>query len=156
PFHPKAHLVFDHHLSEKMRNKGEHDNYIIEPDAPSAARVVWDYYGGLSTFPKEWEEMMIAVDKGDSADFTRDEVLDSTGWNLLNFLMDARTGLGRFREFRISNYALMMDLIDCCKTQTIDEILALPDVVERVTLYRDHENLFKEQITRCATVYKNL
>jgi hypothetical protein len=25
---------------------------------------------------------------------------------LLNFLMDSRTGLGRFRDFRISNYHL--------------------------------------------------
>lgn len=100
--------------------------------------------------------MMEAVDKGDSAQFNRDEVLDSTGWNLLNFLMDARTGLGRFREFRISNYNLMMDLIEYCKNHTIEDILALPDVKERIDLYREHEALFKEQIMRCATVYDNL
>ncbi|MGF1718809.1 exopolyphosphatase [Vibrio kyushuensis] len=156
PYVPQAHLVFDHHLSEKLRNPGEHTNHIIEPDTPSAARVVWDYYGGVSKFPIHWIEMMEAVDKGDSANFTRDEVLDSTGWNLLNFLMDARTGLGRFRDFRISNYQLMMDLIDFCKSHTIDEILQLPDVIERVSMYREHENLFKEQIVRCAKVYGNL
>ncbi|MCK6264613.1 exopolyphosphatase [Vibrio sp. ZSDE26] len=156
PYVSHAHLVFDHHLSEKLRNPGEHKNHIIEPDTPSAARVVWNYYGGVETFPNEWLDMMEAVDKGDSANFTRDEVLDSTGWNLLNFLMDARTGLGRFREFRISNYQLMMDLIDFCKTHSIEEILDLPDVMERVSMYREHENLFKEQIVRCATVYHNL
>lgn len=100
--------------------------------------------------------MMEAVDKGDSAQFTRDEVLDSTGWNLLNFLMDARTGLGRFHNFRISNYNLMMALIDHCTHASIDEILQLPDVKERVELYRKHETLFKEQIQRCGKVYQNL
>ncbi|AIW16579.1 hypothetical protein VITU102760_04745 [Vibrio tubiashii] len=156
PYVKQAHLVFDHHLSELLRNPERYENHIIDPDAPSAARVVWEHYGGREFFPAEWEDMMEAVDKGDSAQFNRDEVLDSTGWNLLNFLMDARTGLGRFREFRISNYALMMDLIEYCKSHTIEELLDLPDVKERIELYREHENLFKEQIQRCATVYDNL
>ncbi|HAT8556809.1 TPA: exopolyphosphatase [Vibrio vulnificus] len=156
PYVAEAHLVFDHHLSETIRNRGRHANHIINPNAPSAARVVWDYYGGTSVFPVEWIEMMEAVDKGDSAQFSRDDVLDSKGWNLLNFLMDARTGLGRFREFRISNYNLMMDLIDYCKNHTIEQILDLPDVKERIDLYREHEIKFKEQIQRCAKVYKNL
>ncbi|EID0059580.1 exopolyphosphatase [Vibrio vulnificus] len=156
PYVAEAHLVFDHHLSETIRNRGCHENHIINPNAPSAARVVWDYYGGTSVFPVEWIEMMEAVDKGDSAQFSRDDVLDSKGWNLLNFLMDARTGLGRFREFRISNYNLMMDLIDYCKNHTIEQILDLPDVKERIDLYREHEIKFKEQIQRCATVHKNL
>ncbi len=156
PYVADAHLVFDHHLSETIRNQGERDNHIIDPDAPSAARVVWEHYGGEATFPSEWLDMMEAVDKGDSAQFNRDEVLDSTGWNLLNFLMDARTGLGRFRNFRISNYNLMMDLIEYCKNHTIEQILDLEDVKERIELYREHENLFKEQIQRCATVHNNL
>ena len=49
--------------------------------------------------------------------------------------MDSRTGLGRFREFRVSNYDLMMQLIDYCREHTIDEILDLPDVREWVDLY---------------------
>lgn len=156
PYVPSSYLTFDHHLSETIRNTGERTNHIIDPDAPSAARVVWDHYGALATFPEEWQEMMEAVDKGDSAQFNKDEVLDAQGWNLLNFLMDARTGLGRFREFRISNYALMMDLIDYCKNHTIDQILELPDVKERIDLYREHEQKFKEQVTRCAQVHQNL
>ncbi|MDA0129414.1 exopolyphosphatase [Vibrio sp. MarTm2] len=156
PYVADAHLVFDHHLSETIRNEGERENHIIDPNAPSAARVVWEHYGGEATFPSQWLDMMEAVDKGDSAQFTRDEVLDSNGWNLLNFLMDARTGLGRFRNFRISNYNLMMDLIEYCKNHTIDEILQLDDVKERINLYREHEVLFKDQIQRCATVHGNL
>ncbi|MFN3017090.1 exopolyphosphatase [Vibrio coralliilyticus] len=156
PYVAQAHLVFDHHLSEMIRNPGERPNHIIDPNAPSAARVVWEHYGGEKTFPTDWIGMMEAVDKGDSAQFSRDEVLDSTGWNLLNFLMDARTGLGRFKDFRISNYNLMMDLIEYCTSHSIEEILDHPDVRERIDLYKEHENLFKEQIQRCATVYDNL
>ena len=156
PYVEKAHLIFDHHLSETIRNTGERPNHIIDPDAPSAARVVWDYYGGFERFPKEWEDMMEAVDKGDSAQFNQDEVLNASGWNLLNFLMDARTGLGRFREFRVSNYNLMMDLIDYCKDHSIDEVLELPDVKERIELYFEHEEKSKEQILRCATQHDNL
>ena len=75
---------------------------------------------------------------------------------LLNYLMDARTGLGRFREFRISNYALMMDLIDYCRDHDIEQILQLPDVQERVTLYFDHAERAKAQLQRCSTVHGNL
>jgi nanoRNase/pAp phosphatase (c-di-AMP/oligoRNAs hydrolase) len=156
PYVAGAHLAFDHHLSETIRNTGERQNHIIDPRAPSAARVVYDYYGGGNKFPSAWNDMMLAVDKGDSAQFNREEVLNPKGWDLLNFLMDARTGLGRFRDFRISNYNLMMDLIDYCRTHTIDQIMALPDVKERKDLYFDHAEKCKEQIMRCSTVHKNL
>ncbi|UXZ54447.1 exopolyphosphatase [Halomonas sp. 7T] len=156
PYVPDCHLAFDHHLSETVRNVERADNHIINADAPSAARVVWEYYGGHDAFPARWDDMMEAVDKGDSAQFNKDEILNPQGWVLLNFIMDARTGLGRFRDFRISNYQLMMKLIDYCREHTIDEILALDDVHERTTLYREHEQLAKEQIKRCAKVHGNV
>ena len=156
PYVPAAHLAFDHHLSETLRNTGRRENHIIHPEAPSAARVVHDHYGGAATFPAAWKDMMAAVDKGDAARFSQAEVLDPMGWNLLNFLMDARTGLGRFHAFRISNYQLMMALIDHCATHTIHEIMALPDVQERTALYFAHSELCKEQIRRCAHVQGNL
>ncbi|MBF0218715.1 MAG: exopolyphosphatase [Gammaproteobacteria bacterium] len=155
PYVKGVYLAFDHHLSETLRNE-KVDNHIINPDAPSAARVVYDYYGGLDRFPARWDDMMSAVDKGDAAQFSRDEILYPEGWVLMNFLMDARTGLGRFREFTVSNYQLMMDLIDYCHNHTIDQIMALPDVRERVELFFAHEEKAKEQIQRCTTVYKNL
>jgi len=155
PYVNGIHLAFDHHLSETIRNE-KVDNHIIDPDAPSAARVVWDYYGGFDAFPKDWEEMMEAVDRGDSAQFNKEQVLNPEGWDLLNFLMDARTGLGRFRDFRISNYALMMDLIDYCKDHNITEIMQLPDVVERIDLYHEQAELFKKQLEKCSTIHKNL
>ena len=100
--------------------------------------------------------MMEAVDKADSAGFSMDDVLRPSGWELLSFLMDARTGLGRFREFRVSNYQLMMMLIDCCRDMTVDEILALPDVKERADLFFAQHDLFRKQIERVAEVHDNL
>ncbi|GHU35823.1 exopolyphosphatase [Betaproteobacteria bacterium] len=156
PYVPEAHLAFDHHLSEIKRNTGERKNHFIIPDAPSAARVVYDYYGGKKAFPGISDDMMEAVDKADSAQYSREDIVDPKDWVLLNYLMDARTGLGRFREFRISNYTLMMDLIKYCKSHTIKEILELPDVRERSDLYFEHAEKAREQLKRCSTVYKNL
>jgi nanoRNase/pAp phosphatase (c-di-AMP/oligoRNAs hydrolase) len=155
PYVEGVYLAFDHHLSETIRN-GKRDNHIIIPEAPSAARVVYDYYGGAEVFKNISEDMMIAVDKADSAQFTMEDILHPKGWELLSFLMDSRTGLGRFRHFRISNYYLMMDLIDYCKNHTIEEILETPDIKERVDLYFKYEKEFKDQVKRCATVHKNL
>jgi len=156
PYVDGVHLAFDHHLSETLRLDNSPANHVIDPDAPSAARVVWRYYGGHGEFPASWDEMMDAVDKGDAAQFSRDEILKSEDWVLLNFLMDARTGLGRFREFRISNYQLMMDLIDCCANMSIKEILEMPDVKERVDMYKEHEPKFIDQLKRCTQVHGNV
>ena len=156
PYVEGVHLAFDHHLSETIRIQGQKENHIIDPEAPSASRVLYKYYGGKEKFPNVSEDMLAAVDKGDSAQFTKEEILHPQGWVLLHYLMDPRTGLGRFRDFRISNYNLMMDLIDYCKDHDINEILQLPDVKERVDLYFDYEDRFKEQIKQCATIYDNL
>ncbi|MDB5893240.1 MAG: exopolyphosphatase [Rhodoferax sp.] len=156
PYVAGAHLAFDHHLSETIRNQSGLANHVIDANAPSAARVVYDYYGGAKAFPNITTEMMEAVDKADSAQYVREEILEPTGWTLLNYLMDARTGLGRFRDFRISNYALMMDLIKYCRNHGIDDILALPDVKERVEIYLEHAEKAKAQIERCATVHNRL
>lgn len=156
PYVPGCHLAFDHHLSETIRNQERAENHIIDPDAPSAARVVWRYLGGFDVFSDRWDAMMEAVDKGDSAQFSEDEILNPDGWVLLNFIMDARTGLGRFREFRISNYQLMMQLIDYCREHSIEDILALPDVRERTDLYFEHDAKAREQIQRNIKLINNL
>lgn len=151
PYVDGAHLVFDHHLSEVVR-VGRRPNHVIDPGAPSAARVVWSYYGGTDAFPHVSEEMMEAVDKADSAQYDIDEILDPRGWTLLNFLMDARTGLGRFRQFQVSNYQLMMQLISACREMSVEQILELPDVAERVVLYREQAPAFAAQLGRCSHV----
>ena len=155
PYDPRVGIAFDHHESEvdRLKAKETGGKLIIDPKARSAARVVYDYYGGKAAMPDVSEDLLTAVDKGDSADFTMDEILDPKGWVLLHYLMDPRTGLGRFRNFRISNYDLMMQLIDCCRSHTIDEILQLPDVKERVDLYFEQTEQFVAQLRRVAVLH---
>jgi nanoRNase/pAp phosphatase (c-di-AMP/oligoRNAs hydrolase) len=153
PYVPGCHLAFDHHSSELTRNAGLRPaNYVIDPEAFSAARVVWRHFGGEKRFPRVTEDLMSAVDKADAAQFSRDDILAPAGWVLLSFLMDSRTGLGRFRQFRISNYDLMMKLIEECRSHSVDEILELPDVKERIDLFRSHEAQFRAQLQRCTKV----
>ncbi len=155
PYVQGIHLCFDHHYSETIRNVS-HKNHIINPNAPSAARVVYDYYGGEKVFKNVSKDMMDAVDKADMAKFSREEILNPIGWTLLNFIMDSRTGLGRHHEFRISNYQLMMKLIDLCGKKSIDDILKDPDVRERIELYMEHYVPSIEQLKRCSSVHDNL
>lgn len=157
PYNEKAHLVFDHHLSETIRlGKEPPANYIIHAEAPSAARVVYDHFGGKSKFPNVSDEIMRAVDQADSAQYSKEDILNPKDWTLLNYIMDPRTGLGRFRQFRISNYDLMMQLIGDCRRHTISEILALPDVKERLDLYQEQQEKAIAQIKKCSTVHGNL
>lgn len=157
PYVPGAYLVFDHHFSETLRNPLERPtNYVIDATAPSAARVVYNYFGGRQAFPHISEDMLMAVDKADSGQFSREEILFPKKWVLLNYLMDPRTGLGRFKEFRISNYDFMMMLIDYCKNHSVEQILELPDVKERVELYFEHQRESMYQIEKCAKVYHNV
>ena len=155
PYVDGVYLAFDHHFSETLRNE-KRDNHIINPDAPSAAQVVYKYYGGDEVFPGYFTAMMNGANKADSADFSEEDILRPRGWSLLSFLMDSRTGLGRYKDFRISNYQLMMDLIEYCARHNIDEILELNDIKERVALYFEYESNFKEQLKRCTKVIDNL
>ena len=155
PYVPGCGLWFDHHATEIERIVGrvefQGDCWL----APSAARVVYDYYGGSARFPGI-EEMMREVDKADSALFTPDDILRPAGWPLLSFLMDARTGLGRFRDYRISNYQLMYELIDACMTKSIDEILMLTDVQERIVRYFEQDAVFRQMLADHSWVEKNV
>ncbi|MBK9974627.1 MAG: exopolyphosphatase [Planctomycetes bacterium] len=155
PYARGVYLAFDHHASEVTR-VGRPDNYIIDPNAPSAARVVYGYYGGKKKLPGISDDLMAAVDKSDSAQFTREEILDPQGWNLLSFIMDARTGLGRFHDFKISNKDLMKKLIELIRKTPLPQILQDPDIKERVDLYQKHSALNAEQIERCAKLHANL
>lgn len=147
-------LAFDHHLSEVTRVSEEKNNHIIDPNAPSAARVVYEYYKKQGAdLRRISNEIMTAVDRADSAQYTLEEILHPTGWTLMNFLMDARTGLGRFHDFRIPNYQLMMQLIDFCLDHPIQDVLELPDVKERVDLYFKQQELFKAQIERIHQIH---
>ena len=157
PYVAGAYMAFDHHASETKRVEGNPANHIIDANAPSAARVVYDYFGGANRFSSIPAGMMEGVDKADAAQFSKEDILNPDGWELLSFIMDSRTGLGRFQDFNISNYQLMMQLIDYCRgDHTIEDILQLPDVAERVNVYFDHQIKARKQIERSANVQGKL
>ncbi len=155
PYVEGVHMCFDHHLSETVR-VGERANLIIDPDKPSAARVVYEHFGGAETFPDVPLELMAAVDQADSADYTEEDIFVPGPWTLLNFILDPRTGLSRFTDFNISNEQLMKDMMVYCRHHPVEEILKIPDVEERVHVYEYNEEFFELQIRRCATVHSNL
>jgi nanoRNase/pAp phosphatase (c-di-AMP/oligoRNAs hydrolase) len=148
-------MWFDHHASEKQRlGDIRFDGRSIP--SPSCARVIWEYYGGHAKFPAGLDAMMEAVDKVDSATLSRDEIIDPKGWILLGFIMDPRTGLGRYRDYRISNYQLMLDMIGYCSVKSAEEILALPDVQERSKRYFAQQEDFSNMLTRCSRLEQNV
>ncbi len=156
PFVPGCGLWFDHHTSEQTRLGKDVQYEGMSKPLKSCARVIWDYYGGDKKFPKHLHPMLEAVDKVDSATLTAQEIAEPKGWILLGFIMDPRTGLGRFKDFRISNYQLMLDMIDYCRTHKAEEILKLPDVQERVDVYREQSRIFVDMLRRNSVQHGTL
>ena len=152
PFVEGVHLCFDHHLSETHR-VDHRANHIIEADAPSAAHVIYNHYGAKEGFPKISEELMAAVNQADSAQYSEEEILAPGPWTLLNYILDPRTGLKNYEHFEISHDQLMKDMMVYCRHHPVNEILAIPDVEERVHLYMEHEEKFELQLRRCSTVF---
>ena len=146
PYVPGCGLWFDHHSSEHERLALEGKYKGESRITPSCARIIYEYYGGKEKFPN-FDDMMVAVDKVDSGDLTYDEIMNPTGWILVGFLMDPRTGLGRWRQFTVSNYQLMEKLMIACRDKTTEEILAMPDVKERIEVYNEQTAKFKEMVT---------
>ena len=155
PFVEGIHLCLDHHSSE-IERVGEKDNLIIDADAPSAARVVYRHFGGKEAFPNISEDLLNAVDQADSAQYSEEDILAPEKWTLLNFIVDPRTGLEGISGFSISHNGLLYDLMTYCRHNPIEEILALPDVVERVNAYQYQKEFSELQLVRCSTVHGNL
>ncbi len=155
PFVEGCGLWFDHHSSEHERLALEGKYKGESRITPSCARIIYEYYGGKKRFP-QFDEMMEAVDKVDSGNLTIDEVMHPTGWILVGFLMDPRTGLGRWRQFTIPNYRLMEVLMEACRTMSTEEILNLSDVKERIEVYWEQAEKFKEMVEKYTRVEGNV
>lgn len=151
PFAPGCGLWFDHHSSEQTRSSHAAGYNGCFRQAPSCARVIWDYYGGHNRFNPQFDFLMTSVDKADSANLTVEDIDNPKDWILLSYVMDPRTGLGRYRDYRISNYKLMEELVEHCRKHPIEEILALPDVQERLKRYYEQTGLFREMVRQNAT-----
>lgn len=152
PYTEGALMVFDHHSSELRRVGADKDNWMMDHESPSAARVLYNALGGKARFPNISEDLLRAVDRSNSAAYTLDEILAPEGWVLLSFVMDARTGFGRYHHFTKSNKQLMYDIIDYCRNHPIDDIFKIPDVRERIDFYIAQQHDFQEQLKKCSKV----
>ena len=155
PYVPGAHLCFDHHVSETIRNRPA-PGYIIDPDAPSAARVVYAYYGGKDTFPAFFDDIMTAVDKADSGNFSQRDILYPSGWPLLNFLVDKRTRIEEWGKFAITETDFKRQLIDLMGAMNIDEIMNTADVRHRADIYFQYEDKYKHLLGDTVEIYDNI
>jgi nanoRNase/pAp phosphatase (c-di-AMP/oligoRNAs hydrolase) len=155
PYVPGVHMAFDHHASEATRVDAD-PRFVLNPQAPSAARVVYEHFGGAPRFTGISSEMMVAVDRADSANYTLEDIMAPSGWTLLNFIIDPRSGFGRFRHFATSQEQVLRDLIVYCRNPSIDEILALPDIQERVLFYHDQAERAEIQVRRCSRQFQHV
>ncbi|MDR0375408.1 MAG: exopolyphosphatase [Treponema sp.] len=155
PYIKGCKLWFDHHSSETERLGQKTYFEGVSKQAPSCARVIYDYYGGDEKF-KQFREMLEYADKMDSGDLSKDEILHPKGWVLLGFIVDPRTGLGRIRNFTISNFDLMKKLAsEAAFAKPVTEILALPDVKERIDAYFEQSEIFLEMVKKHARTEGN-
>ena len=150
-------LWFDHHASEQTRL--ENLDFEFEGQyraAPSCARVIWDYYDGDNTFPDHLLPLMEAVDKVDSGDLSASDIENPSPWILLAFLMDPRTGLGRFRDFRLTHQQLQEEMVEQCRNRTIDELFELSDIKERAARYHEQAPFFRQMLSNCTRQEANV
>ena len=156
PYCENVYLAFDHHTSELIRTPEGHDNFIYEPSAPSSSRLVYEYLGGEERFGEKFKELVDAVDRADTTTYTKEDIVNPKGWVLLNYLVDPRTGLGRYKNFSVSNYVLMYKFVDFLRTMTLDEIMNQQDIIERIKMYNREEYSFKKQLKHCSRVKNNV
>ncbi len=151
PFVEGCGLWFDHHSSEHQRLKLEGKFEGASELAPSAAQVIYEYYKKDKNFAgklEKFENLIKIVGIADSARFSKEDILNPTGWIMLAFIADPRTGLGYKRSFRISNFELMKKLPELLRFKTVEEILALPDFVERIQIYHEETSKYKALLAR--------
>ena len=156
PYAPGCGMWFDHHSSEFERvGAGIRVEGVVRV-APSCARVIWEYFGGHQRFSTHFDALLQAVDKVDSGMLSIDDVNNPVGWVLLGFIMDPRTGLSSYQDYRISGYQLVLQLIDACAAMSAEEVLALPDMKQRVDRYFSQDRLFRNMLTSCSRMYGNV
>ena len=155
PYVPGCGMWFDHHSSEAERVGWTQDVKGVSKKAPSCAGIVYEYLGGEQKYPK-FKDLIVAVDKVDSGQLTKEDIMNPQGWVLIGFIADPRTGLGRFHDFRISNYNLMLEFIDHLRTLSLEEILVHPDVKERIDLYHEQTDKFIEMVIKYSKMVSNV
>ena len=151
-------LWFDHHISEitrltsKVVVKGSYELM------PSASRVIFNYYQSelLSLKSNKQIEALVKIaDKVDTASFNEEDIIDPQGWIMLAFITDPRSNFGKNRSFMISNLKLMQRLPDLLLKKDIDQILSMPDIEERIHVYRKNTRKYNEILIKNSFIEGN-
>lgn len=149
PYHPDCGMWFDHHLhtatptARPVAFKGKFGK------APSAARLVYEYYGGSEKMPR-LSTLVRETDRLDSANLTPQDVLEPQGYIKLGFTIDGRTGIGAFEEYFHALVGLLM------RKTPIDEVLAHPEVDKRCRLLASQNDAFREATKENSRVDANV
>lgn len=144
PYHPNAALWFDHHLLTDSNAKPPENYKGRYRVAPSAARLVYEYY--LEKTPndpdlKRLAKLVDETDRLDAAKLTPDDVENPRDYILLGYTIDSRTGLGAFRDY-------FLKLVEWLKTMPIDKVLQQPEVKERIDRIRRDQDEFRALLQR--------
>jgi nanoRNase/pAp phosphatase (c-di-AMP/oligoRNAs hydrolase) len=152
PYDPRAAMWFDHHLLTDSNQKPGPEFKGRYRIAPSAARLVYEYY--LEQSPNDpdllrLERLVDETDRLDAALLTPDDVENPRDYILLGYTIDSRTGLGSFDEY-------FRKLVDWLKTMSIQEVLRQPEVRARIERIRAESADFKSLLSRNSFQLNNV
>lgn len=137
PYHPDCGMWFDHHISEYERGsrpgtfKGKYGL------APSCARLIFEHYN-----KPEWEkykELLEATDRIDSARLDLNDILRPQKWVRIANTVDPRSGYAPSHEY-------FMCLVDWIKEYSIEDILSLDDVRDRLREFFKQDEEYRKAL----------
>lgn len=141
PYHPNCAYWFDHHISNQIETAFEGDWEL----APSAAGVIYKYFGGAKKMPR-YKELIADTDKIDSAQLTMEDVKNPEGNVLLSFTVFPKE----------EDYYYHLLLISWLREKPIKEIMELPEVKKRTDAVLEELRTAKEHITKHSRQDENV
>jgi nanoRNase/pAp phosphatase (c-di-AMP/oligoRNAs hydrolase) len=152
PYHPDCGMWFDHHLLTESNEKPPERFRGRYGLAPSAARLVYDYYREQSPNDVALQRLATLVDETDRLDAARltpEDVENPQSYILLGYTIDSRTGLGSFDDY-------FRKLVEWLKAMSIDEVLREPEVQERVERLHNDQDEFRKLLRRNSFQLNNV
>jgi len=152
PYDPRCGMWFDHHLLTDSNEKPPESFRGRYGLAPSAARLVYEYYTDRDPDDPElrkFDRLVSETDRLDAALLTPDDVENPRDYILLGYTIDSRTGLGDFETY-------FRNLVGHLKTKSIQEVLALPEVRERIQRLRNDQVEFRRLLSRNSFLLNNV
>lgn len=133
PYHPNCAMWFDHHLSQEevAKTSGKFKGRFRV--APSAARVVYEYYN--SDRLKRFDHLVAETDRVDSAQLEPEDVSRPTGWVLISYTIDPRSGFGRYQDY-------FNNMVKWIQEYSLEEILEIPEVKEKCAQFLAEQEKF--------------